>query len=367
MPKRTIDPANGQPQLTYREQMLVDEFIRNGGNGARAAAAAGYGATRPDQAAYKVLHRAEVQRHIRERIAESHVTADEIVGTLASFMRGNLCEFLDQSGDFSIDLAREKQIGHLLKAITITTREIAQSQNSPAEVVRTCRAQLQPPVQAARVLARIFGIDRGGWSPDTRLDPAPPPVDPETLDPETLDHNDPGSEEWPSTAEFSPLDHSPADDNLPDSTLQFVPDSTGLIPESSDQLALTLDFVMVPYRQHAAKAASPDSQPLTGVSGPSTPDPEPSTSATRDSEPQTQNLRLHSQHSKTHPLSPFPQQPVSLESRTLRPRNPLLPICALIQLPSPTEDSGPRAPDSKTHPLSPFWSAARPVQAAHPG
>ena len=32
MPKRKIDPTTVEPQLTYREQMLVDEFIRNMGN-----------------------------------------------------------------------------------------------------------------------------------------------------------------------------------------------------------------------------------------------------------------------------------------------------------------------------------------------
>ncbi len=57
MPKRRINPVTGEPELTTREQTLVDEFISNGGNGARAAASAGYGAARPDQSAYQVLHR----------------------------------------------------------------------------------------------------------------------------------------------------------------------------------------------------------------------------------------------------------------------------------------------------------------------
>ena len=33
MPKRKIDPATGEPELTYREQRLVDQFVKNGGNG----------------------------------------------------------------------------------------------------------------------------------------------------------------------------------------------------------------------------------------------------------------------------------------------------------------------------------------------
>ena len=62
---------------------------------AQAAQSAGYSAARADQSAYQVLHRPEVQRQIRERIAESRVSADEIIGTLASFMRGSLGGFFD--------------------------------------------------------------------------------------------------------------------------------------------------------------------------------------------------------------------------------------------------------------------------------
>ena len=88
MPKRRIDPKTGKPQLTAREQRVIDEYISNGGNGAQAAAAAGYSGARPDQAAYRVLNRPEVQRRIRERIAQSRVCADEIIGTLVSIMYG---------------------------------------------------------------------------------------------------------------------------------------------------------------------------------------------------------------------------------------------------------------------------------------
>ena len=49
MPKRRIDPATGEPELTYREQMLVDEFIKNGGNASGAAASAGDSAARADR------------------------------------------------------------------------------------------------------------------------------------------------------------------------------------------------------------------------------------------------------------------------------------------------------------------------------
>jgi len=88
MPKRRIDPSIGEPELTDREQRFIDEYTNNGGNAAQAAAAAGYGAARSGQSAYQVLRRPEVDRRIRERIAQSRVCPDELIGTLASIMHG---------------------------------------------------------------------------------------------------------------------------------------------------------------------------------------------------------------------------------------------------------------------------------------
>jgi hypothetical protein len=210
MPKRKIDPATGKPQLTYREQILVDEFVRNGGNGAQAAAAAGYKAARLDQAAYQALHRDCVQQHIRERIRESRVSADEIIGTLVSHMRGNLTEFFDESGNFSLEIARQKGIGHLLKSVSGTVCDPEQSNVSnldppdpqapepanvptckPSNPRRTFRAQLHSPLQAASILARLIGPDR--HRPYRPLDqPAPCNLQPAAnhdFDPNALLHS----------------------------------------------------------------------------------------------------------------------------------------------------------------------------------
>ena len=123
MPKRSIDPETGEPALTHREKVLIDAYIANGGNGQQAAIQAGYSANRADQSAYQVLHREVVQQHIRDRIAESHVTPEEIIGSLASWMRGDLSEMLDESGQVDFDLMKQKRLGHLLKTVTTTTRE----------------------------------------------------------------------------------------------------------------------------------------------------------------------------------------------------------------------------------------------------
>jgi len=178
MPKRKIDPATGEPQLTYREQQFINQYINNGGNASRAATSAGYSSACKDQSAYQVLRRPEVQRRICQRIAESRVTSDEIIGTLASFMRGTLADFLDESGDFSLDLAIQRGVDHQLKNITTTTREIKATKDKPAQVVRTTRASLHSPIQAARALAHILGIDRKGTSKTRNRFTEPRPDEP---------------------------------------------------------------------------------------------------------------------------------------------------------------------------------------------
>ena len=159
MPKRSIDPETGEPALTHREKILIDAYIANGGNGQQAAIQAGYSANRADQSAYQVLHREVVQQHIRDRIAESHVTPEEIIGSLASWMRGDLTEMLDESGQVDLKLMKQKRLGHLLKTITTTTHETRATEDKPAQVVRTIRVQLHSPIQAAAILARLQGIE----------------------------------------------------------------------------------------------------------------------------------------------------------------------------------------------------------------
>jgi len=165
MPKRSVNPETGEPNLTHREEMMVDAYIASGGNGRQAALQAGYGAARADQSAYQVLQRAIVQQHIRDRIAESHVTPEEIIGTLASCMRGDLSELLDESGRVDFNLIKQKRLGHLLKTVSTTIHETKASGDKPAEVVRTIRVQLHSPLQAAAILARLHGIDTGPSSP----------------------------------------------------------------------------------------------------------------------------------------------------------------------------------------------------------
>src|SRR5215467_3929319 len=150
MPQRRKDLKTGEPELSYRENRLADEYVANGGNGAQAAIDAGYSPNYAAQTASNVLKRPAVQKRIRDLIAQARIQHDEIIGSLVSQLRTDVTECLDEDGQFNIDLARQNGLGHLLKVST-TIR----GKPEPDGSVRTTKIELLPPQAAAVQLSRI--------------------------------------------------------------------------------------------------------------------------------------------------------------------------------------------------------------------
>jgi hypothetical protein len=150
MPQRRKELETGEPELTYRENRLADEYVANGGNGAQAAIDAGYSPNYAPQTASNVLKRPAVQKRIRDLIAQARIQHDEIIGSLVSQLRTDVTECLDPNGQFSVDLARQNGIGHLLKVST-TIR----GKQEPDGSVRTTKIELLPPQAAAVQLSKL--------------------------------------------------------------------------------------------------------------------------------------------------------------------------------------------------------------------
>jgi len=123
MSKRRIDPETGKPALTWRENKMVDGFVANGGNATRAAVNAGYSPNRASQAAWNVLNRPAVQERISARIAQAQIEPAEAIGSLVSQMRADVTDCFGPDGAFSVDLARQNGLGHLLKVSTTILRK----------------------------------------------------------------------------------------------------------------------------------------------------------------------------------------------------------------------------------------------------
>ena len=159
MPKRKTDPETGEPSLNYRESKMVDQFVANGGNAARAAVDAGYSPKNPSQSAWNVLSRPNVQERTRARVSQAEINRDEAMGSLASQMRADVTDCFGPDGAFSVDLARQNGLGHLLKVSTTIHRK-----SDDSGFLRTTgddtRIEFLSPQTAALQLARITAVSR---------------------------------------------------------------------------------------------------------------------------------------------------------------------------------------------------------------
>jgi phage terminase small subunit len=139
---------------TQKEERLV-EGVLQGKSGARAARDAGYSARSAKQIAYETLTKPDLQAYINARRAEAKVSTDEVVGTLVSQMRANPLDMLDDQGRFSVQVARDRGLGHLIKSVTQRT-----IRGGGDEEVETVKVELHSAQQAAVQLSRIKGIEQ---------------------------------------------------------------------------------------------------------------------------------------------------------------------------------------------------------------
>jgi phage terminase small subunit len=135
--------------LTPKQAKFADEYIKSG-NATDAALEAGYRGNRHtlEQIGHENLRKPEIQERIRQRLASAaSLTKDEVLGTLADHMRGDLTD-LFENGKFSLAYARANRVTHLIKKIKLddtgTVREI----------------ELHNQQSASKQLAKIFGLEQ---------------------------------------------------------------------------------------------------------------------------------------------------------------------------------------------------------------
>src|SRR5262250_2731966 len=144
MPRRKIDRESGEPALTYRENRMVDQFVSNGGNATRAAVDAGYSPKRAS-------------------VSQAQINPDEVIGSLASQMRADVTDCFGPDGAFSVDLARQNGVGHLLKVSTTILRK-AGPDGSLRTTGDATKIEFLSPQTAALQLARITTAASGADS-----------------------------------------------------------------------------------------------------------------------------------------------------------------------------------------------------------
>ena len=146
--------------LTPRREKFAHNYVDNGGNGKKAAEDAGFakGASAEVEAS-RLLRNAKVQEIIRARQAEAQIEKSEIIGTLASHMRGDLTDLLSD-GDEIRELAHSRGVSHLIKKLKRKTRYYSNGPGKEPDEEVTYEFELYSAQEAAKQLCSVFGLNK---------------------------------------------------------------------------------------------------------------------------------------------------------------------------------------------------------------
>jgi phage terminase small subunit len=136
--------------LTLKQAKFADEYASSG-NATDAAQKAGYAGDDNVLAVtgHENLRNPKIQDRIRYRLASAaSLTKDEILGTIADHMRGDLTDLFDANGKFSLFVAKENRVTHLIKKLKFD--DLGQ--------VREIEIHSQP--SASKQLSKIFGLEQ---------------------------------------------------------------------------------------------------------------------------------------------------------------------------------------------------------------
>lgn len=119
------DSLSALDALTLKQRRFVEEYVRNGGNGTRAALFA-YDTVDPVTAASMArenLRKPQIKAAIAELMRDFAMGPDEVTWRLSEHARVDITEYFteDPTGEFVVDLARLKADGkgHLIREIQL--------------------------------------------------------------------------------------------------------------------------------------------------------------------------------------------------------------------------------------------------------
>lgn len=111
-------------ELTNKQRVFVEEYLRCW-NATEAARLAGY--KFPNVEGTRLLVNASIAEHIKARMAEKAMAADEVLARLADHARGDMREFLvtdDDGKPSTFNLGQDRPL-HLVKKVSITDKGIS--------------------------------------------------------------------------------------------------------------------------------------------------------------------------------------------------------------------------------------------------
>jgi hypothetical protein len=149
-------PSRRVTAKELREIKFADALIANGGNGTKAAIAAGYSADTAKIAAARLLTSDNVQARIRGWLDQGDMTPKEVLGRLASQARADLLDCMDENGRFDLRHMRDLGMGHLIK--TLRVRQIKGEHGAPPAEILTI--ELYDKQKADELLGRYMRLEK---------------------------------------------------------------------------------------------------------------------------------------------------------------------------------------------------------------
>jgi phage terminase small subunit len=115
---------NPTDKLTDKQQRFIDEYLSNGFNATQAAISAGYSEKTARSIGCENLTKPNIRAAVDARLAESAMSANEVLARLADHARGSMADFLDDNRE-TLDLAKADRLSrlHLIKKFTHTKGE----------------------------------------------------------------------------------------------------------------------------------------------------------------------------------------------------------------------------------------------------
>ena len=105
-----------EKRLSPKHQIFVNEYLKCW-NASAAARSAGYSEKTAYSSGQRLLKDVEISAAINERVAESTMSANEVLVRLTEIARANIYDFVNEDG---IQWKAIKEKGHLVKSITPT-------------------------------------------------------------------------------------------------------------------------------------------------------------------------------------------------------------------------------------------------------
>jgi nucleotide-binding universal stress UspA family protein len=142
-------------RLTAKQEKFVENYLSNGGNATDAARLAGYSGTDNTLAVVGSdnLRKTKIEARVTQRMIDAKIHTDEVIGTLASQMRGDIADVLPDNE--IIKRARERGVSHLIKKLTVK-----RYYPKNGDTVETTTVEMYSSQEAARTLCAVFGGNR---------------------------------------------------------------------------------------------------------------------------------------------------------------------------------------------------------------